>query len=177
MSCPARVRIGATTMALVVASVIIRAQVVPQRNANRSLPSGEGSELAQSHCLDCHGADLITQQRLSFDGWSREIDKMAAWGARVGVTDKPAIVRYLAANFPARSEDAASSVAVGRGAEVLQTRCLTCHDAHLITQQRLGMEGWSREVDKMIAWGAAVTVPERTILIEYLSRGVLLTSK
>jgi cytochrome c5 len=164
-------------MAVLVASVAIHAQAVPQANATTSLPPGDGLVLAQTRCLTCHSADLITQQRLSIDGWSREIDKMVGWGASISSAEKPVIVGYLAAHFPARPGNAASPGTADGGADLLKMRCLTCHDARLIAQQRLSVDGWSREIDKMISWGAAVAAGEKPILIEYLSRGALLTSR
>jgi hypothetical protein len=135
------------------------------------------STLVQSRCFDCHSADLIIQQRLSADGWSRELDKMIGWGARVSSIEKPVIVRYLAASFSARSGDAASPDTADPGAELLKMRCFSCHDSTLISQQRLRSDGWARELDKMIAWGAGVTAAERPILIEYLSRAASSISK
>jgi hypothetical protein len=45
-----------------------------------------------------------------------------------------------------------------------------CHGPGLIAQQRLDRNGWTREVDKMIRWGAAVPASEKDALIEYLTR-------
>jgi hypothetical protein len=39
----------------------------------------------------------------------------------------------------------------------------------LITQQRLTREGWGREVDKMVRWGARVPPEERGTLVEFLA--------
>lgn len=49
------------------------------------------------------------------------------------------------------------------------TACLECHEARIILQQRLGKAAWSREVDKMIKWGAVVDASDRDGLIDYLS--------
>jgi hypothetical protein len=49
------------------------------------------------------------------------------------------------------------------------TSCLECHDARIIAQQRLGKAAWTREVDKMIKWGAVVDAADRDPLIDYLS--------
>jgi DMSO/TMAO reductase YedYZ molybdopterin-dependent catalytic subunit len=54
-------------------------------------------------------------------------------------------------------------------ASILQ-RCLVCHDADVIRQQRLTRAQWNRELDKMINWGARVTPEDREPLIEYLLR-------
>jgi cytochrome c5 len=57
----------------------------------------------------------------------------------------------------------------GPGRELVAERCLSCHEADLITQQRLGRAGWEREVDKMIRWGAAANASERQAMIDYLA--------
>jgi hypothetical protein len=51
----------------------------------------------------------------------------------------------------------------------VKTACLECHDAHIIVQQRMGKAAWTKEVDKMIKWGALVEPGDRDTLIEYLS--------
>ncbi|HZQ90944.1 MAG TPA: hypothetical protein VFA60_04050 [Terriglobales bacterium] len=50
-----------------------------------------------------------------------------------------------------------------------ETACLECHDAHIIVQQRLDKKTWTREVDKMVRWGALVESGDRDALIDYLS--------
>jgi hypothetical protein len=49
------------------------------------------------------------------------------------------------------------------------TSCLECHEARIILQQRLGKPAWTREVDKMIKWGAVVDAADRDALFDYLS--------
>jgi hypothetical protein len=49
------------------------------------------------------------------------------------------------------------------------TACTECHDARIILQQRLGKLAWTKEVDKMMRWGALVDPSDRDALIEYLS--------
>jgi hypothetical protein len=49
------------------------------------------------------------------------------------------------------------------------TACTECHEARIIVQQRLSKAAWTREVDKMVKWGALVEASDRDALIEYLS--------
>jgi hypothetical protein len=49
------------------------------------------------------------------------------------------------------------------------TACTECHDARIILQQRLSKPAWTKEVDKMVKWGAVVDPNDRDALIEYLS--------
>jgi hypothetical protein len=47
--------------------------------------------------------------------------------------------------------------------------CLECHEARIILQQRLSKAAWTREVDKMVKWGAVVNADDHDALIDYLS--------
>ena len=51
----------------------------------------------------------------------------------------------------------------------VRTACLECHDSSIIVQQRLSKAAWTKEVDKMIKWGALVEAADRDSFIDYLS--------
>jgi hypothetical protein len=51
----------------------------------------------------------------------------------------------------------------------MKTACLECHDSSIIVQQRLGKTAWTKEVDKMIKWGAVIDPADRDAIIEYLN--------
>jgi hypothetical protein len=51
----------------------------------------------------------------------------------------------------------------------VRTACTECHDASIIRQQRLSEKIWTKELDKMIKWGALVDPADRGAFIEYLS--------
>ena len=51
----------------------------------------------------------------------------------------------------------------------VKTACTECHDSNLIMQQRLSKASWTKEVDKMIKWGAVVEASDREGFIDYLS--------
>jgi hypothetical protein len=51
----------------------------------------------------------------------------------------------------------------------VRTACLECHESRIILQQRLSKAAWTREVDKMIKWGAVVDPVGRDAFIDYLS--------
>jgi hypothetical protein len=54
------------------------------------------------------------------------------------------------------------------GHKAEQRSCTPCHSLRLVESQRLSAAAWEKEVDKMMRWGAEV--PERQVLIDYLSR-------
>lgn len=143
--------------------------------AGQDLPEGPGADIARNQCTTCHEADLIRSQRLTRLGWTREVDKMIRWGATVPDADKEKLIDYLAANFPARNVAAISQTGsspktlTDRGKAVFETHCTTCHEADLTEQQRLSRQGWTREVEKMIRWGATVSDEDKAPLVDYLS--------
>src|SRR6266550_4725707 len=47
--------------------------------------------------------------------------------------------------------------------------CSSCHEARIIVQQRLSKAAWTREMDKMVKWGAEVDPQDRDALIDYFS--------
>jgi mono/diheme cytochrome c family protein len=49
------------------------------------------------------------------------------------------------------------------------TACAECHEARILVQQRLSKAAWTKEVDKMVKWGAVVDPADRDALIDYLS--------
>lgn len=133
-----------------------------------TLPEGAGVEVLRARCLSCHGSDLIVSQRLSRDGWAREIDKMIRWGASVPDADRAPLLSYLATHVPPAAP-VASRTSATEGEAIFKRACLACHGADLAEQQRLSPTGWTREVEKMMRWGASVTEAEKAVLVDYLS--------
>jgi cytochrome c5 len=58
----------------------------------------------------------------------------------------------------------------GAGLDVLNKRCVSCHEADIISGQKLSLTGWTRSVDKMVRWGASITPEEREVLQPYLAQ-------
>ena len=165
------------TAALVLAAMVWVTTVAAHSQGDNSVavsqqsvspPENAGSTIFRARCLACHGPELVDQQRLSRAGWAREVEKMIAWGAPVLEQERAFLLDYLTAR--AGAVGARSSDGHGHpGALLVATRCLTCHGEDLIAQQRLTAAGWSREVDKMIDWGASVAGPEKMALVDYLT--------
>jgi mono/diheme cytochrome c family protein len=150
---------------------IVTPLAAAESQTSRELPAGQGADTVRARCISCHGIELIVQQRLTREGWLREVEKMTSWGAVIAPGEQDALLDYLVASFgvePTKTPDGTSSNA----AALLQARCQTCHDLRLIEQQRLNAEGWGRELDKMIGWGAALTDSEKEMLVEHLARPV-----
>jgi DMSO/TMAO reductase YedYZ molybdopterin-dependent catalytic subunit len=50
-----------------------------------------------------------------------------------------------------------------------QAACFSCHDEHMMRQQRLTGAQWDREINKMTGWGAQIKPEEREAILNYLS--------
>lgn len=52
----------------------------------------------------------------------------------------------------------------------LVMRCLMCHSVEIAIQQRLGPQGWSETLDRMIKYGAPIPPADKQTLMAYLLR-------
>src|SRR5262245_13462447 len=149
------------TRALLIAFLI----TVPA--AAQQLPEGPGAAVVKSRCVVCHESDIITSQKLSLAGWTRSIDKMVRWGSSITPEERETLQPYLAEHFgPALAK---SPAAAGAGEATYRRACLVCHDADIIAQQKLSKTGWTRSVEKMMRWGAAVSDADKDALVDYLA--------
>jgi hypothetical protein len=92
------------------------------------------------------------------------------WGFGLALSAIAGIVAPLAAG--ARKPSPAKPTAdlpAGAIQAKATTACTECHEARIILQQRLSKAAWTKEVDKMIKWGAVVDPQDRDALIDYLS--------
>jgi hypothetical protein len=88
------------TLTFVLIAVCVLMSLVPMMRAQSSeLPPGPIEPKVQTACLECHGARIIVQQRLSKKGWTKEVDKMIKWGAVVEAADRDSFIDYLSLNF------------------------------------------------------------------------------
>jgi cytochrome c2 len=52
----------------------------------------------------------------------------------------------------------------------LVMRCVICHSVEIAVQQRLGPQGWSETLDRMIKYGAPISPDDKDTLMAYLLR-------
>jgi len=53
----------------------------------------------KASCTTCHNASRITEQHLSRQQWSAELEKMQGLGAVITDSDRDAMLKYLTKNF------------------------------------------------------------------------------
>jgi|ERR1700677_1498695 mono/diheme cytochrome c family protein len=68
-------------------------------DSEQVFPPGAGAEIANSQCMICHSAGMVTRQPpLQFAEWKAEINKMrAAYGAPIPAEQVEELATYLSA--------------------------------------------------------------------------------
>jgi cytochrome c5 len=86
-------------------------------------------------------------------------------GAGTKVDSDPALKSVVAA------AEAAEIAALpdGAGKTLVAERCLLCHGAALIAQQRKDSAAWGRTVTQMRTWGTPIQDADQTALVAYLT--------
>jgi cytochrome c5 len=153
--------------ALCVAATPLKAQA-PQ------LPQGEGRDLVAVACTQCHVLAPITAIRLGQNGWRNHVTNMVMRGAQLNAREAETVTNYLTANFgptAAPPTTAASTITLpnGPGKELVETRCVTCHDLERIAAIKRDKRYWAPLVADMVMRGAPVSAEEAQTIVAYLS--------
>jgi competence ComEA-like helix-hairpin-helix protein len=65
-----------------------------------SLPEGEGKDIVETVCTQCHGLDYVTSTKKTAAGWKSTVDNMVeAEGAPLTEDEIDVVVQYLSRNF------------------------------------------------------------------------------
>jgi hypothetical protein len=78
-------------------SVFVRAQAPSA--PGKPLPPGPMKAKIKAACTQCHNASRITEQHLTRQQWSGELDKMESLGAVIPEADRKTMLAYLTRNF------------------------------------------------------------------------------
>lgn len=65
----------------------------------KPLPPGPMQAKIKAACTQCHNATRITEQHLTRQQWSDQLDKMEGLGAVIAESDRNALLAYLTKNF------------------------------------------------------------------------------
>jgi hypothetical protein len=93
----------------------------------------------------------------------------AVFCAAVAMAISAAVIPFWALSDRPTPAKATEDLPAGAMQAKATTACLECHEARIILQQRLSKGAWTKEVDKMVKWGAVVDANDHDALIDYLS--------
>ncbi|MFZ0687794.1 MAG: hypothetical protein WAM89_19785 [Terriglobales bacterium] len=65
----------------------------------KPLPPGPAQPKIKAACTQCHNTSRITEQHLTRQQWSEELEKMEGLGAVIPDADRKAFLNYLTRNF------------------------------------------------------------------------------
>ncbi len=65
----------------------------------KRLPPGPMQAKVKAACTQCHNATRITEQHMSRQQWSDQLDKMESLGANIPAEDREGFLKYLTKNF------------------------------------------------------------------------------
>jgi mono/diheme cytochrome c family protein len=156
--------LGATALALIT--------VTPVNAQQSPLPQGEGRDIVAVACTQCHALTPILTGREGPAGWTRHVHNMVLRGAQLTSSEADTVVRYLAANFgPGNAPPAkvAITLPAGAGKELVETRCVACHDLERVAVVKRPRQHWPAIVANMVARGAAATPEEAGAIATYLA--------
>jgi len=160
----------------------------PLKLYSATLPGGVGKVLVYKYCITCHGGEL-TRKRLEqlrgmkLEEWENLVFAMIdSWGAPIERQETGPISRYLFENYgPHTVSESPPSRAVleeflppGPLQKVILQKCVACHDAS-VTRRRLESRSgfppsvWKKIVERMRAYGAALTDDEIEQVSRYLA--------
>jgi hypothetical protein len=67
--------------------------------AQAILPEGDGSEIVEDACTQCHGVEYITSSARTLEQWEYIVSMMIGYGVQLENDEVQKVVRYLASNF------------------------------------------------------------------------------
>src|SRR5713101_5238118 len=80
------------------ASVILTSAQAPSA-PGKPLPPGPMRPKVKAACTSCHNTSRITEQHLTRQQWSEQLEKMEGLGAVIPDADRDAFLNYLTKNF------------------------------------------------------------------------------
>jgi len=157
--------------ALFALAIIVAASPSRAQNAN-PLPEGDGRDLVAVACSQCHYLGTIAKIRDGEAGWRLYVSNMVLRGAQLTGPEVDKVVDYLALNMgPGARLPPAKPVTLpdGRGKNLVETRCMLCHDLERVAAVKRGKQHWSAIVATMVAHGATATPAEAQTISDYLA--------
>ncbi len=78
-------------------------------SAQSQLPEGEGKEIVETVCTQCHGLQTITSANYALDEWRNVVYDMVSEGAPLLDEEVEMVAQYLAKHFGPEASSSRSS--------------------------------------------------------------------
>ncbi|HEY2135707.1 MAG TPA: hypothetical protein VGH49_07450 [Xanthobacteraceae bacterium] len=141
--------------------------VAPATAQPANLPPGEGSAIVATACTQCHPLTVILAMRDGPIGWKRHVYTMVMKGAQLTPHDADTLLAYLDENFgPGQRMPPQKPITLppGPGRDLVETRCVLCHDLERVTAAKREKREWDGVVANMFdRFGVSAPDEVRTI--------------
>lgn len=131
------------------------------------LPQGDGRDLVAVVCTQCHALTPLVSTRDGPVGWKRHVYNMVLRGAQLTPSEADTVIAYLIAHFGPGAPIAGGkpiALPAGAGKELVETRCVVCHDLERVTSAKRHKRDWETIVTSMYErWGVSAPDEVRTI--------------
>lgn len=136
------------------------------------LPEGEGRDIVQVACTQCHGLNAFTVLREGPQAWRFQVYDMILRGAQVSPTEMDTVVKYLATHFgPGVNVPPSTPVTLpdGQGKEIVEGGCALCHGLDRVAAAKRSPGEWQHIVNRMVFFGAPLSPDQAKTALAYLS--------
>ena len=166
-----RISLSGTLVAICVAATATIPTLAGAQPAP-ALPAGEGRDIVAVACTQCHALTPLVGMRDGPVGWKRHVHNMVLRGAQLTSRDVDTVLQYLNTNFgPGQSLPPAKPItlAAGAGKELVETRCMLCHDLERVTAAKRQKREWPGVVANMFDRFGLAAPDEANAISTYLA--------
>jgi mono/diheme cytochrome c family protein len=164
---------------LVFAALIMGAPGVAfAQGGRKELPPGEGREIVQRVCTQCHTLTPVLMKTDGEGGWRHTVTRMVLQRqAQLLPAEFETVVKYLATSLgpgvwqmtSGPLPPGASALPEGPGKQVVTARCSICHDLTRVTSVRRKAQEWEGVVRNMIDRGPQAPPDQVKTIVSYLT--------
>jgi cytochrome c5 len=163
--------------ALFCCSALLHAQ---EGRAPGALPEGDGKQLVAAVCSQCHGLRQTQILRDGQNGWQEVVDRMVLYGAQLTPAEAATITHYLAVQLGPGTDPMRTgalpgngakefSLPAGAGKELVQARCVLCHDLGRVVGSTRSKADWEAITNNMVERGLKASPADIQTMISYLT--------
>jgi mono/diheme cytochrome c family protein len=150
-----------------------------QEGRGPALPDGDGKQLVATVCSQCHGLRQTQILRDGQNGWDEVVHRMVLYGAQLTPAEAATVTHYLAVQLgpgtdPMRSGTLPGgskeiSLPAGTGKDLVQTRCVLCHDLGRVVGSTRSKADWEAITNNMVERGLKASPADIQTMVAYLS--------
>ncbi len=127
-----------------------------------------GADLVNAQCTTCHDLTGIEPGLYAADEWRETVSRMMGYGLVLSEDEFETVVAYLGSTPEVDAESEAPAVDVAAAADLVNTRCTTCHDLTGIEPGFFTADEWRETVSRMMGYGVVLTEEEFETIVTYL---------